>query len=448
MRVTLVAVEPAATTFSVRLSSPSDQAEREVPISTLPLTLSLEGLNPGAYFVEAASSASNGMLEVRQFEGVRVRSQVVTELTVDLSRQVGGSEVCDGLDNDGNGQIDEATDTPLCVSCVDGGLSASNDDERCGAVSCERFNRFEVRGDLEPQSAAVCVRLAFPPLVANRCAGPLTCIEPTEAKCGLPSETIVARKGVCQRMRQCETGAPIVDNAPNGTPCGSDRVCEVGACVVPDAGQPDPVGCSDGSREGFVSFATFPAIAACAGGFSVPGVVVTTMPTCGRRSGNDGQNREGMGCSAADLCADGWHVCRGKEEVASRANGSCDGVVAQGAAPRSVFFAVAQNSANDTTCDRSGVSNDVFGCGNLGLALGPEKNCAPLTHALASTRADSCGVPEAEPTQGPWQCLGGASSHLSEGLLVTKRGCMGTSCVANGRSISNADKGGVLCCRD
>jgi hypothetical protein len=71
-----------------------------------------------------------------------------------------------------------------------------------------------------------------------------------------------------------------------------------------------------------------------------------------------------------------------------------------------------------------------------------------LTRALASTHANSCGFNEAEPTLGPWQCLGTADSHLREGALVSKAGCPALSCSAGGQTIGNSDKGGVLCCRD
>jgi hypothetical protein len=75
------------------------------------------------------------------------------------------------------------------------------------------------------------------------------------------------------------------------------------------------VGCSDGTREYFVNMTTHPLIAGCSGSWSLGGVKVsTTQPstnvTCGRLAGNNGILRNGTGCSASDLCADGWHICR------------------------------------------------------------------------------------------------------------------------------------------
>ena len=99
-------------------------------------------------------------------------------------------------------------------------------------------------------------------------------------------------------------------------------------------------------------------------------------------------------------------------------------------------------------CDTSPSGNDVFGCGNLGTVLSADKNCGPLTRVLASMNPNSCGFNEAEPPLGPWSCLGDSQSHLSEGMLVRKNGCPSASCSYDGNAVGNADKGGVLCCRN
>ncbi|MHB8876036.1 MAG: hypothetical protein ACYC8T_20290 [Myxococcaceae bacterium] len=220
--------------------------------------------------------------------------------------------------------------------------------------------------------------------------------------------------------------------------------------VVPDAGVVEPVGCADGTREGFTSLSAYPSIAGCSGGWSVGGVTRADMAaTCSRVAGNTSPNVEGSGCSAVDLCAGGWHLCRGKDEVAQKAPGGCGDAVPIGAPDKSLFFAVEQHSVDNTLCAESGSGdNDVFGCGNLGTLLTPAKGCGPLTRALASMSSNSCGFNEAEPNLGPWQCVGAASSHLHEGAIVTKVGCPGLSCSYDGRSVGNSDKGGVLCCRD
>lgn len=223
------------------------------------------------------------------------------------------------------------------------------------------------------------------------------------------------------------------------------------ADTEPDTDPPDPeIGCADGAREGFLDLGAHPSIAGCAGAWTVGGVTrAHLVPTCGRAAGDDGSHREGTGCSAADVCAPGWHVCEGKTEVALRAPGGCGAAVPAGAPDKSLFFAVQQHSQSGSVCDDARPeANDVFGCGNLGNALDASKNCGPLNRVLASTQANSCGFNEAEPNLGPWQCNGGSDSHLMEGSLVTKAGCPGSSCSYDGQPVGNSDKGGVLCCRD
>src|SRR5581483_11504118 len=89
---------------------------------------------------------------------------------------------------------------------------------------------------------------------------------------------------------------------------------------APGTGGISVIGCSDGSREAFVSVKDFPSIAGCAGGWSVPGVISTASmtPACGLAAGNDGDRPAGNSCSVADLCAVGWHVCGGATELASQ----------------------------------------------------------------------------------------------------------------------------------
>ena len=245
--------------------------------------------------------------------------------------------------------------------------------------------------------------------------------------------------------------APIDAGVETPVPdAGQPPVPDAGQPPVPDAGVADPVGCADGTREGFTSVATYPSIAGCSGAWSVGGVTRSNMAaTCARVAGNTSPNVEGNGCSAVDLCAAGWHLCRGKDEVALGAPNGCGDAVPIGAPDKSLFFAVEQHSASNTVCapDATG-DNDVFGCGNLGTALTPDKQCGVLTRALASMNSNTCGFNEAEPNLGPWQCLGTSASHLHEGAIVTKVGCAGLSCSYDGRSVGNSDKGGVLCCRD
>ncbi|MFO0744234.1 MAG: hypothetical protein U1F43_00980 [Myxococcota bacterium] len=210
------------------------------------------------------------------------------------------------------------------------------------------------------------------------------------------------------------------------------------------------VGCADGAREGFVDEAAWPQIAACSGAWTKPGTTPdSVVPTCDRKGGDDGPNPDGGTCSSADLCAVGWHVCNGWRDLAARSPTGCAGAVPPGAAPKSYFFAIRQPSATNIVCGDPGAGdNDVFGCGNLGVGLGPDRGCGPLDRALASTQPDHCGFNEAEPNLGPWQCIGGAGSDLHEGATVTKKGCPNHACSYDGQPVGSSDRGGVVCCRD
>ncbi len=218
---------------------------------------------------------------------------------------------------------------------------------------------------------------------------------------------------------------------------GTDAPIDAGR-DAPDATLLPLLGCADGEREGFLDRVRHAAIAGCGGGFSVPGLLVETPPRCGRAAGDDGDNPTGVGCAAADLCAEGWHVCRSADEVMAVSVRGCDGVA--GGEP--AFFATRQSGPGCGICTRSGtrlcargecsmdcrpdptpssfMANDLFGCGTLGDA--PSSNCAPLDRFSN----DLCGA-----TTAPWSCPG--STGFDEALVVQKNG---------------PERGGVLCCRD
>jgi hypothetical protein len=189
---------------------------------------------------------------------------------------------------------------------------------------------------------------------------------------------------------------------------------------------PAVVGCADGTREAFIDLRAFPSIAGCAGGWSIAGLVgalAPTIPACARAGGNNGTKPDGTGCNVEDLCAAGWHVCRGANEV--------DGLgvtCAQAGIPAAtnnvasrVLYATRQRGLTGTTCNAADLIglNDVHGCGNFGLAEDP--NCSPLDRQFSHTECDE--VP-------PWAC-DDPNSAVDEGQVVTKPGAAG---------------GGVLCC--
>jgi len=195
---------------------------------------------------------------------------------------------------------------------------------------------------------------------------------------------------------------------------------------APGTGGISVIGCADGSREAFVNVSNFPSIAGCQGGWSVPGVLTpaSMTPACNRAAGNDGTKPDGMGCSVADLCAVGWHVCGGANELDSL-NVTCAQAGLPNANTMRVLYATRQRGVTGTICNANDTigTNDVHGCGNFGLAEDP--NCAPLNAQFSHTECDTLSP--------PWSCPGA----LTEGSSVTKTapGPMGSM------------NGGVLCCK-
>lgn len=166
-------------------------------------------------------------------------------------------------------------------------------------------------------------------------------------------------------------------------------------------------GCADGTVEAFDLGDT---IAACAGGWTLPGL--GRAPNCVKPGGSSG-------CAAADLCASGWHLCTGKADVASSNRGSCE--VAFATSPGTLgFFATAQRATNGMCGADNGAgtgNDDLYGCGTAGLAT---TTCGTLDR----TSGNQCSALSSE-----WYC---PAVSVGERDVVTK-GALG---------------GGVLCCKN
>jgi len=186
-----------------------------------------------------------------------------------------------------------------------------------------------------------------------------------------------------------------------------------------------PIGCADGTREGFVNVQGYPLIAACAGGWDVPGLVSASAlaPQCNRRAGNSGAYPAGAGCSVADLCAVGWHVCQTAHEVFQNA-GDCKDAIGPAGTNRA-FFVTRQRALGNTCPAANDVgTNHLHGCVNFGSP--DDKTCTPFMLML---RDVDCTA------NSPWSCpivTTSATTH-NEYETVTKPG---------------SGRGGALCCRD
>jgi hypothetical protein len=214
----------------------------------------------------------------------------------------------------------------------------------------------------------------------------------TDVDCGGPS------CAACANGRACMTGHDCISVVCAASTCSGD------------------VGCSDGTREGFTPASTFRNIAACAGGWSIAGLLApaTKTPACSRASGNGSVNPTGAGCTVADLCQVGWHVCESAAEVMAKTGGAgC-----AGAATAGFFFATRQSGPGAAQCGAG--ANDVFGCGGVGIAPDPV-TCAPLDRFSG----DLC-------------------ANLPAGFACGADGLEEANNVTHG----NSTDGGALCCRD
>jgi hypothetical protein len=182
-----------------------------------------------------------------------------------------------------------------------------------------------------------------------------------------------------------------------GPDAGAEKTCDE---IIPPPNMPaGQSGCSDSTREGFVSLNKFPKIAACGGAWDVGGIHNIT-PACNREAGNDGINPPGAGCNVSDLCAEGWHVCYGKVDVLERNPLGCGGIMECAQSP--AFFLARTSSVGAFDCSQDstkfggpGTSNDLFGCGDLGCptTLGKcsgGKNCDPLNACKDCLPGMSC----------------------------------------------------------
>jgi len=160
--------------------------------------------------------------------------------------------------------------------------------------------------------------------------------------------------------------------------------------------------------------------------WSVPGLVTTASmaPACARGAGNDGRNPNGAGCTVEDLCAEGWHVCRGASELTTLSVTCAEaGIPAVTTGSNgAMFFATRQRGMAPMGCvpDATTGSNNLHGCGNFGRAEDPGCN-PPLDRQIEST---VCA------TTPPWACSESGTT-MTEATVVTK---------------SSSAAGGVLCC--
>ena len=266
----------------------------------------------------------------------------------------------------------------------------------------------------------------------------------------------------CGAKGLCESAAD------QGLRCKLGEQCAEGVCKA----VPEIVGCSDGTREGFIDLIRFNNLAACGGAWSVPGIH-HNVPACGRQSGNTGANKAGTGCNLEDLYAEGWHVCLGRGDVMTRSDYGCNGILDGVNQNEPALFITRTSSRGSLLCDPDTVGvplnmNDIFGCGNFGCyATGGD--CDPLklsSHNLCSALRNNCGCKRngdgsvtCPGYSGGDSCYGGGVGHSLDyfAALNDKSYSPAWDCGNDSSGTQEArdivksipdQQGGVMCCKD
>jgi hypothetical protein len=312
-------------------------------------------------------------------------------------------------------------------------------------------------GGVDEGGATTCVDLTSDTNHCGACGTACSGATPvcTNGTCAAACNTA---SGQTQCGTQCVTlGSDVANCGACGHACAPSAECSGGVCTP--LSSVDSSGCADGTREVFADATTFPAIAACAGGWDgngnspgysgvFPAPLRTQAANCAQ-NGNSGPNPRGIGCSAIDLCATGWHICGGGEVLAGvrgapNFDAQTDGCLAD-TWPAGSFFAAAIGSTgclncaepNGTvtgpTCTNAscaagcqanpGLTNDVFGCGAGAEAV---NTCGDVDR----TGNDLC-----EYLDPGWSC---GTDDVRESVNL----------VHDPSPETGPSPGGVLCCRD
>ena len=434
-------VRQGASVLRMEVAIAEGETAQELDVVRPSTFATFNGLRVGTAIAEAIALRPDGTpLDSVTIRGILIFSDQISRIVIDFALvdppPPTPEEVCNGRDDDGDGFIDEGVSV-LCGICeADGSISVAADDAACGEIPCDALNSYRLEGENTAIGHSECELDRFGPLTDDRCAAVGQCrMRNDPTVCGPPTTGLELEAGLCHTIAGCaDQTPPSLVTVPDGTPCGPMDVCMGGDCVPESTMMPpEPIGCADGEREGFVDHNRYPRIAACSGAWSVPGTRGTLSPACNRGSGDDSAHTDGAGCSVAALCASGWHVCADKEEVAAASPDGCAGAVPAGTPRNGLLFITRQRSTNNIVCeDRASATgiNDLIGCGNLGTELGAEKNCAPLDRAIASQHDGSCDFNEAEPPLGPWVC-GNSSIRESENVVKQDSSLGGVLCCAN-----------------
>jgi|GEM_PF-896339 len=398
--------------------------------------------------------------------GMAVDGDGVVTWTPDVTNVGQHGVVVNVYDDDGFTQ--HAWTVTVPATCFDGAKNQDESDIDCGGthcLGCGENDRCDSHSDCESDNC-----------VDGRCTRPPErCDTRDNNEDGRIDEWEVAGY-VLYPGQPCE---PIgIDGCVTCDGFGGWTCQDTGAC-----GEPAAVGCADGSREGFWNPGggvipsapelpgdgdSYPLIAACGGAWSTPGVF-QDGPQCGRTAGNHGPNPSGTGCNVEDLCAPGWRVCTGPDDVALRTGGLEDGTGCEDAVhpwypnagtgalgyfpadvpitvpPGGAFFLTrAADTCADSVNGAPSQLGDAFGCGNLGHWALTTGACTPLDRGAGGLceglRDDRRGSNDLDNPAldygyraGEWAWSCGEGPEETSATRVTKS--------------RSGLQGGVLCCK-
>lgn len=322
--------------------------------------------------------------------------------------------------------------------CIDVMASDANNCGGCGVACRASVQQNTAQAECKGGSCALTCAQGFGDCDASGATGCETSLRFSAEHCG-------ACNTPCAAPGQCVDGKCCFRNC-SGKRCGSDGcggIC--GSCPVAQVcnaagdaceGIADNIGCSDLTREGYLDLVIYDKIAACGGAWNVPGIHHNEGPACGRKAGNMGENFMGEGCNVEDLCAEGWHVCLGKDDLKSRTTLGCGDIMAGLPAGTSSFFLTRTSSTGTHHCAPDTIgspvnANDIFGCGNMGYLIADAgASQAALCDPLTRASNNNCMSLDTS----AWDCYGPITDGWHEADYVTKK-------------IPDIS-GGVLCCKD
>jgi hypothetical protein len=250
--------------------------------------------------------------------------------------QRGGMEICDGIDNDGNGQTDEdptfdtdgdgytwcGSGNPMRRDCDDGNPSVHpyNADTMSPMEVCDGIDN-DCNGVVDDPMRACPAATPFCS-TARRCYQSGDCSVPEVGDCGaglfcdlsgpsphcatIPPTGCLGMTGACGAGMRCNPSTNMCEALlPLGAACGTDSDCETGACFEAAALS------YDGTGTGRVCSSPCCATADCGGG-GVCRVTARGARGCVPVGGNDA-----AGACGDDRDCDSGNVCRAFGNVAT-----------------------------------------------------------------------------------------------------------------------------------